>query len=82
MMKDGAESVGSVLFIVRFYGVIERLPVMGCARIITGTVIYQGKRQQPEISTNCKEATCKSKDSMKRKQLSSDNEQIGGKALC
>ena len=29
MMKDGAESVGSVLFIVRFYGVIERLPVMG-----------------------------------------------------
>jgi len=29
MMKDGAESIGSVLFIVRFYGVIERLPVMG-----------------------------------------------------
>ena len=29
MMKDGAESVGSILFIVRFYGVIERLPVMG-----------------------------------------------------
>ena len=26
MMKDGAESIGSVLFIVRFYGVIERLP--------------------------------------------------------
>jgi len=51
-------------------------------RIITGTVIYQGKRQQPEISTNRKEATYKSKDSMKRKQLSSDNEQIGGKALC
>ena len=26
MMKDGAESIGSVLFIVQHYGVIERLP--------------------------------------------------------
>lgn len=29
MMKDGAEPLKVVLFIVRHYGVVERLPVLG-----------------------------------------------------